>query len=64
MSPILLSVRKLCEANIELHKANIEAFIANPVGVGEHIDYASPVIAQLELMEKYSSLVEMIDGYF
>ena len=64
MSPILESIRKQCEANIQLHRANIEAFLANPVGVGEHIDFASPVIAQLELIEKYASLVEMIDEYF
>lgn len=64
MSPILIAIRKQCEANIETHRANIEAFLANPVGVGEHIDFIGPVIAQLEMIEKYVSIIETIEGYF
>lgn len=64
MSPILTSIRKQCEANIELHKTNIQTFLDNPVGVGEHIDYTTPVIQELEKIEKYHSIVEMIEAYF
>jgi hypothetical protein len=64
MSPILISIRKLCEAKIGEHKSNIEVFLANPVGVGEHIDYAGPVLSQLEQIEKYASILEVIEQYF
>ena len=42
------AVEKHAEGCIELHKANIEVYLANPAGIGEHSDIMEAIQAELD----------------
>ena len=42
-------IRKL-EGDIEVAKADLRVFLANPIGVAEHIDYVATAEKKLELL--------------
>ncbi len=52
------------QGNINKHLANIEVYMNNPVGVGEHPDIIEAIEMELEQVAKYDDQVEMIKKYF
>jgi uncharacterized protein YlxP (DUF503 family) len=61
MSKILDTLKQKYEAEIAVHKNNVEMFIANNVGVADHINYAETVEKELEEIAKYKDLVSAIN---
>jgi len=51
-------------AHINKHKMNVEVYLENPVGIGEHSDLMDAIEKELEEMAKYHDHLEMIDKYF
>jgi len=49
------------QANIELHKENIKIFMANPVGVAEHINYAESIEKELTAIATNMDLLEALE---
>ena len=41
-------LRKHAQANIALHVANIECYLRNPVGIGEHSDIMEAMQGELD----------------
>ena len=65
LRPIMLnSVRRHASAHIEKHRINIEVYLANPVGIGEHSDIMDAIEKELEEMAKYHDHLEILDKYF
>jgi len=52
------------ESSIHLHRVNVEVYLQNPVGVGEHTDTLESITKELEQMSHYNDLLEMLEGYF
>ncbi len=52
------------QGHINKHLANIEVYMNNPVGVGEHPDIIEAIEMELEQVAKYDDQVEMIKKYF
>ena len=52
------------QGDIQKHKANVEVFLTNSVGVGEHSDLIDTIEKELDEIAKYNDQVEMIDKYF
>ncbi len=52
------------KAHVEKHKMNIEIYLTNPVGVGEHSDVMDAIEKELEEMAKYEDHMEILDKYF
>jgi len=52
------------EAHIEKHRMNVEIYLRNPVGVGEHSEVIEEIEKQLELMAQYQDHVEILHTYF
>jgi len=52
------------EAHIEKHRMNVEIYLANPVGVGEHSEVMEEIEKQLELMAQYQDQLEILHTYF
>ena len=52
------------EAHIEKHRMNVEVYLTNPVGVGEHSEVMEEIEKQLELMSQYHDQLEMLETYF
>ena len=51
-------------AHVEKHKLNVEVYLTNPVGVGEHSDIMDAIEKELEEMAKYEDHMEILDKYF
>jgi len=61
----LLQASKLhFEAHVEKHRINIEAILENPTAIPGHPDIMDAIEKELEEVEKYDSLLEMLDKYF
>ena len=48
------------EGEVALHKANVEVYLANPAGIGEHSDIMEAVQAELDKMASANDRIEMI----
>lgn len=62
--------QKLCDAiikhangHIAKHVANVDVYMNNPVGVGEHPDIIEAIEMELEQIAKYDDQIEMIEKY-
>ena len=52
------------QAHVEKHRINVENLLENAVGVGEHGDVMETIEQELLLMDKYESLLGLINKYF
>ena len=62
---MLEALRKLYESDIALAKANIQIYLDNPAGIGEHPDIVQAVDSQITLIaaaeEKLNVLIDHYD---
>jgi len=58
------AARKHAEAEIDLHKANIEVYMQQVVGIGEHSDIIETIQKELDKMAAATDRVEMLDKHF
>jgi len=56
--------KKHFEAHIQKHKVNVEVYLTNPVGIGEHSDIMEAIEHELAQMAEYDDKLEMINKYF
>jgi len=61
---MIAAARGHAVAHINKHKMNVEVYLENPVGIGEHSDLMDAIEKELEEMAKYHDHLEMIDKYF
>lgn len=55
---------KHAEAHIEKHRMNVEIYLTNPVGVGEHSEVMDEIEKQLDEMARYQDHVDILNSYF
>jgi len=55
---------KHAEGHIEKHKANVNVYMENPAGIGEHSDIIEAIELELMEMAKYDDQLEMLEKYF
>mgnify|MGYP001343664894 CR=1 FL=1 len=48
---------------IKKHRMNVEVYLANPVGIGEHPDVMSAIEAELDQISHYHDQLEVIKEY-
>jgi hypothetical protein len=61
---LIQAVRAHASGHVQKHKANVEVFLANAVGVGEHPDVLDSIEKELDEMARYNDQIEMIDKFF
>jgi hypothetical protein len=61
---LINAARKHAEAEIDLHKANIEVYMQQVVGIGEHSDIIETIQKELDKMAAATDRVEMLDKHF
>tara|TARA_B100000945_G_C20426110_1_gene620597 strand:+ start:3633 stop:3836 length:204 start_codon:yes stop_codon:yes gene_type:complete len=49
---------------IKKHKANIEIYLKNPTGIGEHSDIVGSIENELNQIAKYEDQLYIIKKYF
>jgi hypothetical protein len=61
---MISAARKHAEAEIDLHKANIEVYMNNVVGIGEYSDIIETIQKELDAMATAHDRLEMLNKYF
>ena len=61
---LIASAMRHAGGHIDKHIANVEVYLRNPVGVGEHPDIMEAIETELEQIAKYDDQLEMIKKYF
>tara|TARA_R100001460_G_scaffold22491_2_gene45772 strand:+ start:622 stop:831 length:210 start_codon:yes stop_codon:yes gene_type:complete len=51
------------QGDIEKHKANVEVYLTNPAGIGEHSDILEAIEQELDMIAKYMDQIEVIQKY-
>ena len=52
------------QGDIAKHKANVEIYLSNPVGIGEHSNVMEAVEEELNMIAKYEDQIAVINKYF
>ena len=60
---MLEALKALSVGSIKKAKMNIEIYLANPVGIGEHPDVLGAVQDQIDLIAKEEERIEVIKKY-
>ena len=61
---MIKAARLHAEAEIELHKTNIEVYMQKVVGIGEHSDIIETIQKELDSMATAHDRLEMLEKYF
>ena len=61
---ILNALRVEAAGNIAKAKANVEVYLANPVGIGEHPDVLSAIQEQLDIVAENEERLETLAKHF
>ena len=61
---MLEALKALALGNIKKAKLNVEVYLANPVGIGEHPDVLGAMQDQIDLIAKEEERLEVIEKYF
>jgi hypothetical protein len=62
MRPILLeALKQHAMGHIAKHKANLEVYLNQPVGIGEHPDIIEAMEAEIDEIAKYHDQMEVIE---
>ena len=61
---ILRALKAEAEGNIYKAKLNIEIYLKNPVGIGEHPDIMAAIESELSEISKAHEHIEVINHYF
>ena len=52
------------QGDIQKHKMNVEVYLTNPVGIGEHPDVMEAIEQELNMNAKYEDQVSVIKKHF
>ena len=52
------------QGDIAKHRANVEVYLNNPVGIGEHSNVVEAIEEELNMIAKYQDQIEVINKYF
>lgn len=58
------AAKKHAEAELELHKTNIEVYMQKVVGIGEHSDIIETIQKELDQMAAAQDRIDMLEKYF
>ena len=61
---IIQGLKDHAQGHIEKHKMNVEVYLANPVGIGEHSNVMEAIEEELNMIAKYEDQVSVIKKHF
>ena len=61
---MLDALKALAIGNIKKAKMNIEIYLANPVGIGEHPDVLGAIQEQLDIIAHEEERIEVLEKHF
>ena len=51
------------QGDIAKHRANVEVYLSNPAGIGEHSDVMGAIEEELDMIAKYKDQIDVINKY-
>ena len=60
----LEALRSQCKGNIDKARVNVEIYLHNPVGIGEHPDVLAAIQEQLDIIAHEEERIEVLDKHF
>ncbi len=64
MSKLINALSKKYEADIANAKANVEVYIKNPAGIGEHPDLAQAIDSQIDVIAHAEDKLEVLKKHY
>jgi hypothetical protein len=61
---MIKALREHAHGHIAKHQLNVEVYLNNPAGIGEHPDVFEAVETEILEMAKYQDVLDMLDKYF
>ena len=61
---LLKALLSHAQGHLEKHKANVEIYLENSVGIGEHSDGMEAIEKELDMVAKYHDQIEILQKYF
>ena len=61
---LIQAAKQHAEAEIQLHKTNINVYMEKVVGIGEHSDIIETIQKELDKMAAANDRLEMLNKYF
>ena len=58
------AAKKHAEAEVQLHRTNINVYMEKVVGIGEHSDIIETIQKELDAMATANDRLEMLDKHF
>jgi hypothetical protein len=58
------ALRSQCKGNIDKARVNVEIYLHNPVGIGEHPDVLAAIQDQIDAIAKEVERLEVLNTYF
>ena len=52
------------QGDIQKHVANVEVYLTNPAGIGEHSNIVEAIEQELDMIAKYQDQIDIINKYF
>ena len=52
------------QGEIAMHKANVEVYFTNPVGIGEHPDITAAIQEEIDKIARWDDQLEVLNKYF
>lgn len=63
-SELLAAFEAHAVGHIEKHRLNVEVYLSNPVGIGEHPDIMEAIESEMRQIAEYDDMLEMLRKYF
>jgi len=61
---LLKAVKSHAQGHIDKHVANVEIYLNQSVGIGEHSDIIEAIEVELEEIAKYQDQLDIVEKYF
>ena len=61
---LLKAFMQHAEGHIAKHVANVEVYLHNPAGIGEHSDIIEAIEHEVKQIAEYDDMLEMAKKYF
>ena len=52
------------QGDIAKHRANVEVYLTNPAGIGEHSNVMEAIEEEINMIAKYQEQIDVIKQYF
>ena len=61
---MITALRSHAKGHIDKHKMNVEVYLNNPAGIGDHPDVFEAIETEILEIAKYDDVLEMLNKYF